>query len=462
MSKENDLAGRSDSKKQIKEYFSNFKHKVDILSISGAGGIGKSFLFDNVYNEYKNNEKNINFLELKISGNLQKRESIDVLLSRNLIESSKGQIDFTKGYFYNTKLVSKKISDFNESLKNEIKKQLEEKNKDTSILDDFLFQGIRILANSGAKKLDVDLDDEAKEIITKASKKFLEDKDRVFRGIMPDFFGTTKENEIRKDPLRVISNALIEDITIILYGWNGIKTSYFDKISIFLKPSPEKINGLDNLILIIDDYESMQDHYNSFLLDSFIDNLLNSKFNTKIVILGRDKLSNTNTSWDQKFKKYITKEIHLDRFTEAESKEYLNQRNITNENDIDRIINETKNIPYLLSLECDFRNDKGFSALNLSLFFDRTTKWMNSKQKDWIIPLSFLNKINIPNIKKLLPNEDSKEVFNWFEKESSIRDPNSKEWSVLPFISGKIKDYIENKDPDEFEKYQNIVKNILL
>jgi len=58
--------------------------------------------------------------------------------------------------------------------------------------------------------------------------------------------------------------------------------------------------------------------------------------------------------------------------------------------------------------------------------------------------------INVDNIKKMMSKENPDEIYSWLINEASIRDTKSSQYRIRPFISTKIKEYIFNESPENF------------
>ena len=85
----------------------------------------------------------------------------------------------------------------------------------------------------------------------------------------------------------------------------------------------------------------------------------------------------------------------------------------------------------------------------LKRFYDRTTRWMNEQQKNWLKHVLFLNEINIYTLQKMFENKnEASAVFEWFQKEGSIRDTYGSVFRVREYLRSRLIDYLQISDPE--------------
>jgi hypothetical protein len=87
--------------------------------------------------------------------------------------------------------------------------------------------------------------------------------------------------------------------------------------------------------------------------------------------------------------------------------------------------------PFLVKLLCEA---KGGSVSFYQQFFERTTRWMGPIEKEWVLPLCYLDRITHGSIEQMLPNVTPSSVMEWFQKEASLRDPNAEWFVVAPYV----------------------------
>lgn len=128
---------------------------------------------------------------------------------------------------------------------------------------------------------------------------------RLLNGRIPSLTINKLKKAYYYDKEQTIAKAVFNDIEAILCGIPKNTAAYFKK---FRKP---KVVGIDKLLLVIDDYESRSEVYNDFFGGTFFNLLKKAKFNTKVVVLGRDRLSDTHPCWNQHYEQNIKQEIEL-------------------------------------------------------------------------------------------------------------------------------------------------------
>ena len=99
---------------------------------------------------------------------------------------------------------------------------------------------------------------------------------------------------------------------------------------------------------------------------------------------------------------------------------------------------ESQGYPFLVSLLCEA---KGGSVSFYQQFYERTTRWMTPTQRQWVIPLSYLDRVTEPAIETMLPDAPATAVMEWFKHEGSLRDPNAEWYEITPFVRRMLKEY---------------------
>ena len=275
---------------------------------------------------------------------------------------------------------------------------------------------------------------------------------RLWNGVLPDVLQRGERNRLRANLAEALADYLITDLSAMLVGYRAKD---------WRRILPPKLPGRDDLLLIIDDYESLSDVMTDFLLSHFVPALATSKFQTLLIVLGRDRLVETHAGWQHHFERYLLEDsIHLTSFSHDEAKDYVAGRGISDPAVVQRIVDDTVGLPYLLHAEVESELKGGRSALSLKLFFDRTTRWMSDEQKTWLRALSYLKSVDLESIAKVLPHEDADRVLAWFKTEASIRDPDAKTWCVLPIIRSRVQDYVRTDSAKEHADLQRTADQV--
>lgn len=263
---------------------------------------------------------------------------------------------------------------------------------------------------------------------------------------IPDWMipGETLRKLIRHDSSIPLSQALVTDLTTILHGYPK---------EYWYKPAVPKIDGIDRLLLIIDDYESLQYPMSNFLTQHFLPGLATAPFESLVLIICRDKLGVTSPAWAQQFQKYLRPSVvvsHLNRDEMDNLVEFYGYKTIEEK---DRAWHDTEGYPYLVQLWIEEAKAGGRTVGTLKMFYDRTTRWMNEYQKKWLEHVIYLNHVNTATLQNMLPaDEDPEIVMNWFESEGSIRDPNACDFQVREFIRSRLCEYIKKREPKRHQE----------
>ena len=452
------IIGRIEVYEKIKSRFEKSNPKVTITSIGGSGGIGKTYLLNKLLED--------TFLDdspyLVLFPETKKIDSFEKYITEGMLNSANGVLPVTEGYFNETSKLIKVWKELENKRKKELlkysQKNAELKEIDDAIIDD-IFNVIGIFSNAfleykelkkylGEKGLTPKQCEEMANLLKNLKKKGIHNP---FEGRVPDF---SRKRTIRYNVINDFNeaacNAMLNDISYILGNEQGIK----EKIK-FKATRGSEAKKMNNLVVIIDDYELYQEQLNAYFLDYFIPGVRKKPFNTQIILVGRDLILDTSAEWD-KYVKDI-EQFEITTFDRESCMEYLNSLDIYDEEIIERLISDTEGYPYMLYLEAiSYKSGGDISAHKKKLFYDRITKWMNGNEKVWFEALCFLDVINIDTVKKMLPNDDGEKVFYWFANQASIRDSKSIHYRVKPFLKSKTMDYLQSKSPEYYEELYNL------
>lgn len=443
--------GRYDSYGMLKSILSsNLKNNLNIVSLSGPGGIGKTYLLHHVLQDTLLNSSN--WLKLSIKGVDNSYRTLGSIITKDLPDSC-NQVDISgTGHFKRIKRCRDGIKIIDEKIKESLLKSCkndEQKKKISTFIE--YAKCLQELVPKLKEIYNFDtVDGKTLEEICNSAKESLSLEWRFLGGVFPDLFGSGFRNRLKVNLEEELSKGLHSDLAVMLSGWNLEDAKMITE---------EKVKGIDRLLLIIDDYESLQLIIENFLIYHLIPEFNNAKFKTLIIVLGRDRLTDTNSAWRQHFSQNIIEKITLDIFSREEADELLINSGIKDESIRERIIKDTKKFPYLLTCEIDDYLHGGISALSYMNFFDRVTRWINKTQKKWMFPICFLDNINLDTLELMFPKENTEKILEWFKRESSIRSPTSEKWTVLPIIRSKVKKYIENDSPKTYAKLKEIANH---
>lgn len=263
--------------------------------------------------------------------------------------------------------------------------------------------------------------------------------------VVRDRLGVNLASRVRRDLYGATADALVSDLSAALPG-----PSSEDSFNKGQRPIP----GLDRVLLVVDDYEAVGATLGDFLISSLIPRLAEARFATMLIVAGRDDLEDTHPGWGQHCRQYFTEQIRLRPF-DAETAARLMEAEGVAEGRRAAMYELTQGFPLLLSLAIEEASTDGASALFLKRFFDRTTRWMSSDEREWFTATCYLDEVNEDTLRLVLPNEDVGAVQDWFEGEASIRDPTAPIFRVRPLIREKVLGYIAVRSPERHRELRS-------
>jgi hypothetical protein len=430
----------------------NPNQSVRIISVSGPGGVGKSYMLDHVLSNLDLSQ--LCYLSLRADGNTSSTTLADIIV-RDLIAMTPPSIAGDPRYFR----ITRKGWGHLQWMDAGARAELEANAKD----DDPLAKMIGMIYSSAVGILEIVPNKKTKKVSrvvkkirgsdveklvaqVRSARAYREEKGSLF-GLLPVRHAARERNLLRKDLSGRMAEYLTIDLAAILSGYRQED---------YKRLLPSKVSGLDRCLLILDDYETLGPTLDDFLRNDFLPRLRKANFETLLIVLGRDSLRDVSFAWEQYFGKEIILDVRLSPLSTEDSKNYLKSLGIVEDAVRERIIRDSLGLPFLLAAEADCELQGGSSALSLQQFIDRTTRWMTQEQRSWAVALSFLEEVNTDTVKCILPESDPAEVVQWFKQESSIRSPDAKKWKMLPLIRSRIQASVKNDSPRLYYEYQNL------
>ncbi len=425
---------------------------IKIISISGPGGCGKSLLFNHVfYDDPQALElfRDQKYLKLTATGT-EKFPSLANLFTREIVTSvSRKGNDGKPIQFTNLQKLKQNIQKMNQLAEEQVRGSLNTSSSELTPLFDVLVKlgifGIEVATNKGvASAIEKYVEQKPAAIaeIINSIKKYA----RVFE--KKGFFGFLENSQyprIRSDLPGLIAESFVADINSILErkDENGNK-------------------NITNLLLVFDNFEKYVDVIDKFIFEKLIPEIRRSSYQwyTTIVIIGRDQLAFSSKYIKGEASKNFhalfnsaTSEILLEAFTPEEADKFLIERGVESKEARKKICVETSMFPFLLNAVVSLSNGH-MSAEAADAFYERTCYWLTSQQKQWIKALAFLDNINVDTIPFMLPGDNVEEVWNWFSREKSIRDPDSEAPVINKFVRAAVQAVVENYKPSLAKDYR--------
>jgi len=428
--------------------------RLIIQSVEGPGGIGKTFLFDYVVMNTDLTDQN--YLKFKIDGNDPSAISLVRLVSRMVDNADAEEIrNHPAGYYFPT--VAQVIKTI-ETIKSEAIAEFQKRNPSDQEGQSAISRFLELAFEAGKRVNDIvpltrqyvnvqDLEKKRKSLeeIIPIMQSLREETPGFFERL--GFGGSTAlRNSIKENACRPLTDALRSDLSAILAGYRPQDLS---------KATHRKISGIDRLLLVIDDYEKLQEPFSDFLVRSFLPALMSATFQTVVVILGRDQLEATHPGWDQHLKSALLKRIDLHPLSRNEMDELVESYGVRDQNEKERAWRDTQGYPFYVQLWIEEIESGGRSAVMLKRFYDRTTRWMSDQEKSWLHLTLFLNEVNKRSLRGMLDDDGEDEAaFRWFEREGSVRDTVGNVFRAREYLRSRLVDYLRISDPDKYEELE--------
>lgn len=428
--------------------------KLTVQSIEGPGGIGKTFLFNHAIAGI--DVSNRNYLTLRIDGNDPSARTLVRAVAR-MVDSAEAVAirGRASGYYFpSVDRVVKAI----ETIRSEAIAEFQQRqpaNEDGRLallrFLDLAFEAGKRINDAlpiTKKHFNVHELEKAKRLIEEnvpLMSSLREEVAGVFERL--GFGGSTAlRNSIKENACRPLADALVSDLSAILKKYRTGDLS---------KASHSKVEGIDRLLLILDDYEMLQEPIGEFLIGHLLPALRSVNFQSVVIILGRDQLEATHPSWDQHLKPTLLKRIELAPFSRWEMDQLVESYGVRAQDEKERAWRDTQGYPFYVQLWIEEIASGGRSALMLKRFHDRTTRWMSDREKGWLKHTLFLDEVNIRTLRLMVGNEqEAVEAFRWFEREGSVRDTSGRAFRVREYLRSRLIDYLQVSDPEHCRELQ--------
>jgi hypothetical protein len=258
-------------------------------------------------------------------------------------------------------------------------------------------------------------------------------------GPLRDLVGITKRNRVKRDLYNFTADALCGDITAAL-----VKYRATDRFKLTHRP----LEGFKRLLIVLDDFEATAPVLGDFVVSALLRRLAAAPFPTVIFIACRDDLEAIHPGFGQHAKRWLAEHVQLQSFDLATAFDLMTEAKIPAETQ-PQFFAISHGLPYLLSLVIEEATaSDSDSALFAKKFFDRTTRWMTDLERDWFTFLCYLDVVNEDTIAAMTAGTaDPAPVQRWFERESSIRDPLARVFTVRPLVREKSLQYLATRSP---------------
>ena len=450
------FVGRAEMYERLREWLGKDQDtKVRVISVEGAGGIGKTTLIEEALSSLDLAAHG--YLTVDLSGEdfVSDRAPQDpVTVLATIATRAREQLPKNREPYFS---LTRHLKEADDAMKADTQRKLNqlyglsETAKRTMLL---LIQTGRTLGQVAPKVREYinlpEVDNETEQKIDA----FFEEAHRTFR-IGTSFFDQFK---------RFYKYGRTQD-RLATDAWKTMSEDFYTDLAAILSEGPpegrpKKVMGKDRLFLFVDDYESIQNDFGRhFLLRHFLRKLVQeAPFQTTVLISGRDELTATDAGWSKMFSQELRRHtIRLQPLREEDIVDLLRAQGFKGDilSFARKLYADTEGYPLLVELALDEQGRDGRPVVALMRFYERQTHWMTALQKKWLDHLCFLSWVNLETIPKVLPNEDEHHVFEWFQKEGSIRDTVSSRWAIRPFVRTRVLEYFRSRSPSVFEELQS-------
>lgn len=443
------LIGRSGELEQLKQHVFKFAARnagstgLQIISVSGSGGVGKTYLLDAVLDETRSALNEALTIKIDASNEHLLKEFVlivdQMLAPTELPQPAKSKHD----YFPASRALFRKQLELAGMVESEISenKDLSEQVKSVAKALYRLSPAVKYIpkygpAIAGALKGMESVKAEeyvepALEVLT--SLKALSDDGGFFANPLTK----RRFTALRHSPYEAIADAYVSDLSAMLEGYRN------EDLLTRLTHSP--IKGLNRLLLIVDDYEAVGRVIGKFMVESLLPRLKNAAFSSLVIFLGRDSVYEADKDFGHHLAGNIAEPIRLEPFCESEGVKYLTSVGYTEAEALDWY-RKARGLPFILRLLAENRtNEEKQSAIFFKRFYERTTRWMSSDQKEWLLPVCYLDNVNEDTLELMLPEVDAGRIMDWFENDASVRDVKAGEYTVTPYIRHMLLEYNRRK-----------------
>jgi hypothetical protein len=435
------FVGRNDAVKRVQDVLKGREvadSKLTVLSIEGPGGIGKTFLYEHAVAGVDLTDRE--YLTLRADGSDPSARTLVRAVARMVDGADAGAIrDRPSGYYFpSVDQVVKEIETIRSKAAAEFQRRYpNDENARRALLRflDLAFEaGKRINDAIPITKKHIDFHE--LDVI----RRLLEDTIPLMDSLREESAGfweclglggsITLRNAIKENACQPLAEALVSDLGAILFGYEWKRV---------FKPVHSKIKGIDRLLFVLDDYEMLQNPLAEFLTGHLLPALKAARFQSLVIVIGRDRLEVTHPAWSQHFKPNLLPRVVLAPLSRPEMDQLVESYGVTAHEEKERAWLDTQGYPFYVQLWIEEVAAGARSAVMLKLVHDRTTRWMNDRQKGWLQNALFLDEVNVRTLRSMIGNkEEAVEAAEWFQVEGSVRDTTATVWRVRHYLRSRL------------------------
>jgi len=239
--------------------------------------------------------------------------------------------------------------------------------------------------------------------------------------VIKDYFGFNYHQKMVSDFSDLAGDEYVGDLSAALKGeatkkWTSLTHA--------------KIKERDSLLLVLDDFEILGKTVANFVVTKLIPKLEQAKLKTLLLVVGRDDMQDAHVGFQHHHSGKIKENVRLEKLPLATAEQMFKEAGYSDE-EAAEMTQKTQGYPFLVATLCETKNR---NVMFYQRFVERTTRWMSYREKEWVIPLAYLNRVDLETIQRVLPDENPSVIMSWFQKEASLRDPKADHYVIAPFI----------------------------
>ena len=397
--------------------------RVHVVSIAGPGGVGKSRFYEHARTEQL--LRSGEYLELTIAGHRHRDDRDLFSWVRRMARAASKQLKPGTARFSKTE----REVEYHEELMRRVVHDLRIQQVDDKTVE--MAQVMQSLVRLGERAAKRDLRklfrDESASDVQKVweavtDPRFVSVARGAARGVKDLLRPALWQH--KKHPLNSLAQAFVFELNALL----GKATEY------------------SRLLLVIDDYEFLENVVGRFLVEELLLTLEHADFRSLVVLLGRDQLVNTSEGlWAQQpHDTFLAdREIVLSPLSKAEVFEMCESSQpglglAARE----RVFRESMGYPWLVEDVLENLAPAGhIPAVAYDRFFDRVSRFMGDTERSWFKELCYLDRITVTSVREFLDltnNNEAQQVLDWFKREHSIRSSESEHRVVWPYIRYRV------------------------
>lgn len=445
---------------RLRRLFTDIPRDLSICGVSGPGGVGKTYLVENVLESIDLAKEG--FLTLSVNGadRMRANDFLGLVEGQLAARSLPAPAGADKDYFPQIR----EVSEIHRKLIDQAAAELTQKGAPTELKEcatallrsgqvlNALVPKSQTYFNASASTLSPEKVDAFMDAAWEQVRALNALRDStLLPGPLRDVVGITRRNLVKRNLYGAVAEALLSDLSAAIAGYREQ-----DRFKLFLQ---RRIPGIQKLLIIVDDYEVLAPTLSEFLIGHLVPQLAKAEFPTMMIVLGRDRLDSAHPGWAQHCKRFIRDEIELKPFSREDAIDLLAQADVPEDRRA-AIFESTQGFPFLLNLVIEEAGaHDGNSANFLRKFFDRTTRWMTDPERQWFVDLCYLDRVDEDTLAWIFQREQIRRVQEWFEREPSIRDPTAAFFCVRPLIREKVLRFQEVRSPSKHRQLMETVKS---